>query len=87
MGKMINLATELQDGTKQSPETCLRDCLENDIGKERAFKSAKKLIIIALDDTEGQYDTSWNQAGMKVSEIISLLETVKQDMYFEIRGE
>ena len=83
---IINLSGKLNDGTLQSPEMCLRDCIDNDIGKARAFKNAKKLIIIALDDTEGEYNTSWNQAGMKSSEIISLLETVKYGFCSELKG-
>ena len=80
MGKIINLATQLGDGTKQSPEMCLIDCLENDIGKRNAFKDGKKLLIVCLDDTEDRYDISWRQAGMKASEMLALSQLLNKQI-------
>ena len=75
--KVINLAQKLQDGTLQTPEMCLQECLDTDIGKRGAFENAKKIIIIALDDTNDEYSVSWCQAGMKMSEMLALIEITK----------
>lgn len=85
MAKIINIVDKSGNAKMQSPESCLRDCLDNDIGKQRVFKSAKKLVIIALDDTSGGYDTSWNQAGMSIAEMVLLLEMVKLDLHAYLR--
>jgi hypothetical protein len=48
----------------------------------------KKAIVIFLEDTEdGQYDTGFSQAGMKMSEIISLLSIIKHDLLNTIIGD
>ena len=39
-----------------------------------------KLIVVALDETDGIYDVSWNQAGMSLSEIVGLLEVLKTNL-------
>lgn len=68
-----------------SPEMALKDCLENDIGKRGAFVKGKKLLIIALDDTdEEDYSFSFNQAGMTFSEIVVLIEVFKKFMIEEM---
>ena len=64
MNKIINMAAATQDGTKQSPELW-------------AFEKGKKLIILALDDTDDEYAISWCQAGMKASEMVALLDVAK----------
>jgi len=80
MGKIINLATKLNDGILQSPMMCMEDCLENDIGKRNAFKNGKKLLILCLDDTDGGYDISWCQAGMKASEMLALSQVFNKQI-------
>lgn len=59
-----------------SPEQALRDGLD-ELGKRGAFKSGKKLLILALDDTDGKYDVSFINAGMKSSEVVALCEISK----------
>lgn len=47
------------------------------IGKKGAFENGKKVLILALDDIDGNYSVSFVQAGMKMSECISLCEVAK----------
>jgi hypothetical protein len=72
---IINLANKTNDGTKQSPEQALSTALD-DLGKYGAFEKGKKLLILALDDTDG-YSVSFIQAGMKMSECLTLCEVAK----------
>lgn len=44
----------------------------------------KKLIVITLNEADGHYDINWRQAGMKISEIIALLELAKHTMIEEM---
>ena len=86
MGKIKSIGYLKNDATLISPVDCLRDCLENDIGKREAFIKGKKLIVIGLDDADDEYQWSFNQAGMSISEIVALLEIVKKqiiDKYME----
>lgn len=76
---ITNLGMYAKDARMVSPEGCLRNCLSEDIGKRGAFKKGKKLIIICLNDSDDEYEISWSQAGMKVSEIISLLDVAKHE--------
>jgi hypothetical protein len=56
-----------------------------DIGTRGAFKQGKKLLILALDDTDGMYNISFVQAGMKFSECIVLCEAAKQTFLRDMR--
>lgn len=77
MGDVEKLGYKLQDATLLSPRDALEDALES-IGKENegAFYKGKKLLILALDEDEG-YDISFSQAGMKMSDCITLCEVAK----------
>lgn len=75
--KVIDMSAALNNGTLRTPKGALEDAIA-DIGEHGALKSGKKIIIISLDDTEGQYSANWYQAGMKMSEMLSLLEVAKQ---------
>ena len=74
---VVSLGKHAEDAKMITPSQCLQDCLDNDIGKRDAFIKAKKLIVIALDDTEDDYWINFTQAGMTYSEIVALLETMK----------
>lgn len=74
--KIVSLANKANNSIMQSPLQALEDAISS-IGKEAAFKDGKKLLIIALDDTDGQYKTNWIQAGMKMSECLTLCEVAK----------
>ncbi|MDP8268312.1 MAG: hypothetical protein P9L97_06235 [Candidatus Tenebribacter davisii] len=74
---VVSLGDHAGNALMITPAQILQDCLDNDIGKRGAFKNGKKLLILVLDDTEGNYHTNFCQAGMKYSEMVSLL-TVMQ---------
>lgn len=44
---------------------------------ETGQMSPTKLIVIGLDDSSGQYDIKWQQAGMTMSQLLALLEITK----------
>jgi len=74
------------DASKISVIDMLRDCIE-DI-KTRNRIDCKKAIVIFLHDMEdGQYDTGFSQAGMKTSEIVTLLSVVKHDLLDVLTGK
>ena len=82
--KITSLGNHACNALMVTPTQCLQDCLENDIGKRGAFKKGKKMIILVLDDTEGCYITNFTQAGLKFSEIVSLLELMKSHIKVEM---
>lgn len=75
---VVSMANALCDGTLQTPEQALQDALK-DIGQRGAFKHGKKLLILALDEGEqgDKYEISFIQAGMKMSQCVSLCEVAK----------
>jgi len=83
--KLVDLGTRLNDARYASPRQILEESLEA-IGKEGAFESGKKCLIICLDDTDDNYWVSTKNAGLKCSEIIALCEHVKDTMMSEIKG-
>jgi hypothetical protein len=76
MGKVINLGQETGNGTLQSPTQALNDALES-IGKNGAFEKGKKILILALDDTDENYSISFIQAGMRMSDCNNLCDIAK----------
>lgn len=76
MTKVAKLTKHSNNGLHFMPEDTLKDALKC-IGEKGALKNGKKLIFIALDDTEGNYDTNWFQCGMKISECVALCEVAK----------
>lgn len=73
---VVNIGFDALDAKQITPEMVLRESLK-ELGESRAFKQADKLIVIALDDTDGEYTVSWNQANMSTSQILALLEVTK----------
>ncbi len=73
---VISLSDRTNNGGYSSPESVLRDTL-NEIGKRGAFKNGKKLLILALDDTDENFEVSFIQAGMKMSECMAVCEVAK----------
>lgn len=84
MEKVTNIGDYANNAKMVSPEMCVKDCLENFIGKKGAFKKGKKLLILCLDDDDGLYAMSYMQAGMKVSEMVSMIEIAKNNFISEM---
>lgn len=74
--KVVSMAKVSGSGMRQSPQGALEDALA-DLGKRGAFKDGNKILIIALDDNDGQFRISWIQAGMRMTDCISLCEVAK----------
>jgi len=82
MGNLISLSEVTGHGTLRSPAQALDDAKQSTDG---AFANGKKVLIIALDDSEGKYDVSFIQAGLHMSECLSLTEIAK-DMFKQEMG-
>ena len=80
---VVSLSEIANNGAMRTPEQCLQDCL-NDIGKRGAFKDGKKLLVLCLNEADGNYSVSWAQAGMKMSECLSLIEVSKMELLREM---
>ena len=75
--KVISMAEKMDDALLWSPKQALEDAL-SDVGvRGGAFKDCKKILILALDETDGQYHINYIQAGMKSSECMALCEASK----------
>ncbi len=65
------------DAMSWTPEQMLATA-RNRAAEGGECEHVKKAIVIFLDDNDG-YNSSFNQSGMKCSEIIALLEVVKNE--------
>jgi hypothetical protein len=83
--KVVNLGEAINDARMRSPEDALKDALAM-VGAEDggAFEKGKKVLIICLDTDDDQYVTNWLQAGMSMSECISLCEVAKTTFLTEM---
>lgn len=70
------MAKAANDGSIQSPRQALEDAIDS-IGKDGAFKNGKKILILALDDTDDNFNVNFIQAGMRMSECLSVCEAAK----------
>jgi len=82
MGNLISLSEATGYGTLRSPAQALDDAKQS---TEGAFAEGKKIMIVALDDADGRYDVSFIQAGMRMSECMTLAEIVK-DLFKQEMG-
>lgn len=80
MDKVVRLGDVAHNGAMLSPKDTLEDAI-NDIGNNGALEKGKKLVIIALDDTDGCYNVTWYQCGMKMSECLTLCEVAKMRFF------
>ena len=72
--KVTSLSEKTNDATLDSPLMLLKRCLSDvqDKDKEHAFAKGKKLLVLALDESDGHYNVNFQQCGMKMSECIAL---------------
>ena len=73
---VTNIGDKGESSMMFSPEQTLKNALES-IGKEGAFKKGTKLLVLCVDDTDAEYNISYHQCGMKMSECITLTEVSK----------
>lgn len=72
--RTTSLAIARSDGTMWTPVDALTSALKDTEAEDKktAFSSCKKMVILALDDNDDNYSVSFIQAGMRLSECISL---------------
>lgn len=75
--KVTRMADRSGKGSHSSIEDALTDALDF-VGKKGAFEKGKKVLILALDDTQDNYSISFVQAGMKMSECNNLCDVAKE---------
>lgn len=80
---VINLGEKTNNALHSSPESVLDDGLQRVMGG--TWKDRSKVVVIALDDKDGDYNASWIQCGMKTSELLALFSIV-QAMCLEEMG-
>lgn len=70
----------------RSPEQMLEDAISIIRDKEdnSHFKKANKMLIISVNTKNNNYEIGWMQAGMKMSECISLCEVAKMKFLSEM---
>ena len=70
---IITLAFEADNARMWSPNQAIEDALEAvKTENEEPFSTANKILIIALDDTNGDYNYGFRNAGMSASEAAGL---------------
>ena len=75
---VIGLSEATGNAVFQSPEQVLRDAIK-ETGSDGSFMGGEKLLILGVDDN-GQYSVSFMQAGMKMSECLTLCEVGKDNI-------
>lgn len=73
------------DATLRSPRECLEDCIKDIEQEKGAFMNGKKLLVLCLDDQDGNYCISFSQAGMTMSQCLTLAETSKSIFLREMK--
>ena len=81
--KITRISNKGNSSMMSSPEQALQDALDY-IGKKGAFKEGKKLLVLCLDESNGEYIISYVQAGMKMSECATLCEIAKSSFLKEM---
>jgi len=77
MDNIISMSKKTGDAGMSSPREVLEDALIEVEKKESgAFKNCNKLLVLALDDND-QYLVTFMQAGMKMSQCLTLCEVAK----------
>lgn len=74
--KIITLAEKSGNGKNWSIEDALKSAID-DIGKNGALKNGKKVLILALDDTDKNFSVSFIQAGLNMSQCLTVCEVAK----------
>ena len=74
-GKIISLAEVADSGMHRSPETMLVEALEEVRNGSRSNR--KKMLVLTVDEENDSYIINWMQAGMKMSQCLTLCEVSK----------
>lgn len=83
--KVISMGKFTEDSGFVGVGECLDTARSRFEDKNTTFKP-KNCVIIFLDRENGQYNIEFNQAGMRVSEMVALLEVTKHFLSNELLG-
>jgi hypothetical protein len=80
----------IREHSNDSGHITVRELLQDaikyiDENPESIAGRSRKALIIFLDDTEGNYDTRFSQAGMRMSECVTLCEVAKYPFLEKMR--
>jgi hypothetical protein len=76
MNEVISMSEKLNNGAMQSPLQMLQDAIK-ELESHENLKAAKKCIVLFLNEEDGSYDVRWMQAGMKMSQCVTLCDMAK----------
>lgn len=80
---VINLGEKTNNAVFSTPVDTLEDSLQR--VRDGKWKDRSKVVVISLDDKDGDYNASWIQCGMKTSELLALF-AITQAMCLEEMG-
>lgn len=83
--KLIEFAHFSDNSKSWTPKQMLEEAV-NRVSPGGNCENVKKAIVIYLDDDK-VYNTAYNQSGMKVSEVVALLQTVLSEYVDILKGE
>ena len=76
MSNIESLGKKAGDATMMRPEDTLNEAIDSlSVGGE--LEHVKKVLVLALDDSNDEYNVSFFQAGMKASQCVTLCEVGK----------
>jgi len=73
---IISLGKKTGDAAMVSPEDALKDALK-EYEEGGCFEGGKKILILSVDDSNEEYNVTFIQAGMKMSECLTVCEVSK----------
>jgi hypothetical protein len=76
MSKITSIGSASGDGAMMRPEDTLQDAI-NSIGKEGALENGNKVLVLGLDDTQDNFNITFFQAGMSMSQCLAVCEAAK----------
>ena len=75
MDNIISMAEKTDDATRCSPVQALQEA-EKDF-TDGVLSHVKKVLILSVDDTDGQFKINFIQSGMKMSQCLAACEVAK----------
>lgn len=76
MNQITKLAEKANDSFMASPEDVLKDALEQ-FKPGGKFENNKKVLVLTINEDDGNYSVSFIQSQMKMSECVALSEVAK----------
>lgn len=72
---VLSIADKLNSGIHRTPENMLEKAIEE--VRDGVWTDIKKMMVITVDEENQSYIVNWMQAGMKMSECLTLCEVAK----------